>query len=91
MKKIIIPLYFLLISSCAFADMFAPRPYCNAPIKPYTFNNQWEIDRFESDVERYKLCITDFVKKQQDAIDVHSKAAQDAIDQWNSFVNRLSW
>lgn len=69
------------------ADMFAPSHACSKPIKPYQFSSQWQVDSFNDDVRRYKTCIADFVGEQQDAITRHQSAAQDAIDEWNQFVN----
>jgi hypothetical protein len=38
-------------------------------------------------VQRYKNCIQDFVDEQNQAIETHQQAADDAIDEWNRFVN----
>ena len=40
-----------------------------------------------TDVEIYKMCIEDFVEEQNEAIRMHQEAAQEAIDEWNNFVN----
>jgi len=67
--------------------MFEPSHYCSKPIKPYSFNDQWEYDQFLAEVEEFKACIDDFVQEQQDAIEVHQDAIEEAIDEWNNFVN----
>lgn len=69
------------------ADTFTPSHYCSKPYKPYEFNSKWEIDNFLSEVEDYRNCIEEFVDEQQSAIRKHQQAADDAIDEWNSFVN----
>lgn len=71
----------------AMADTFQPDHNCRKPVKPYQFTSQWEIDSFRNDVEEYKRCITEFVEEQQDSIRKHSQAADNAIEDWNSFVN----
>lgn len=77
----------LLLAGSAQADMFTPSHSCSKPYKPYRFNSELEIQRFRDDVEDYKQCINDFVEEQEDAIRRHQEAAQDAIDEWNSFVS----
>lgn len=76
-----------LTSRMVYADFFEPNHSCSKPYKPYQFNSQYEIDRFNEEVQRYKQCISDFVEKQNDAIRNHSNAADDAINDWNNFVN----
>lgn len=84
-KKLI--LIMLLLPLPIFADMFTPSPSCTKPYKPYQFNEQYEIDSYNDNVQRYKRCIQDFVDKQNKAVSKHQQAADDAIDEWNSFVN----
>jgi len=67
--------------------MFTPSHSCSKPYKPYKFNSEWDIRQFQDDVEDYKQCISDFVEEQDDAVRKHQNAAQEAIDEWNSFVN----
>jgi len=68
------------------ADMFTPSPSCSKPIKPYEFTSQWELDSFNEDVQRYKRCIRDFIDQQNKAVEAHQQAANNAIDEWNRFV-----
>jgi hypothetical protein len=75
-----------LLSSLAFADIVEPSHDCDKPDVPYEFQDQYERDEFETDVEEYKTCITDFVEEQQDAIRKHQSAADDAIEEWNAFA-----
>jgi hypothetical protein len=76
----------LLLSPLALADTIEPSHDCNQPDVPYEFQNQYERDQFRADVDEYKTCITDFVEEQQDAIRKHNSAADDAIEEWNSFA-----
>jgi hypothetical protein len=68
------------------ADIFAPSSSCYEPSKPYEFTSQWEVDSFNSEVEDYRSCINRFVEEQQEAAAAHQQAAQDAIGEWNNFV-----
>jgi len=69
------------------ADSYSPSHSCYKPSKPYEFTSQWEVDSFNDEVEMYRNCIADFVEEQQEAIRRHSQAAEEAIDEWNNFVN----
>lgn len=75
------------ITRLASADMFTPSHSCSKPYKPYEFNNQYEVDNFMSEVEWFKKCIEDFVEEQNDATRNHQSAAEEAIDEWNNYVN----
>jgi len=80
-------LFLLALSGTAKADMFTPTPSCSKPYKPYQFTDQYQVDNFNSEVESYKRCINDFVDEQNDAARKHANAAEEAINEWNSFVN----
>ncbi|MCQ4266751.1 hypothetical protein NAV28_05925 [Pseudomonas stutzeri] len=69
------------------ADSYQPSSDCSKPDKPYEFEDEWELDNFNSEVEDYKQCISDFVDEQNEAVRYHQNAAQESIDEWNSFVN----
>jgi len=69
------------------ADTFTPSNSCSQPRKPYQFDDDWEIERFKRDVESYQRCISDFVDEQNEAVRKHQDAAEEAIDEWNNFVN----
>lgn len=85
MKRILF-FAFLLLQSSAWADIWEPSHHCTKPYKPIQFTSQWELDSFNDDVRRYKRCIEEFVEEQEQAIENHQQAAEDAIDEWNSFV-----
>ena len=74
------------VSMSANADMFSPSHSCTKPYKPYEFKDQWEVDSFNDDVNRYKSCISDFVEEQNNEAQRHAEAAEEAIDEWNQYV-----
>lgn len=82
-----IGLAFCLLAIPSQADMFSPSHSCSKPFKPYEFSSRSERDLFLMEVESYKQCITDFVEEQEDAILRHREAAEEAIEEWNTFVN----
>ncbi len=40
-----------------------------------------------SSVESYKSCIKQFVDEQREAARIHQEAANEAIEEWNNFVD----
>lgn len=77
----------LVVSMPAAADSYSPSHSCRKPYKSYKFEDQWAIDRFKREVETYKQCIADFVEEQNDEVEHHREAAEEAIEEWNSYVN----
>jgi TATA-binding protein-associated factor Taf7 len=76
----------LFLTFSAQADTDDPSPSCSKPDKPNTFNSQSEVDSFNNDVQQYQRCLYDFVDEQEEAIQRHHRAANDAIGEWNNFV-----
>lgn len=77
----------LAAPTVALADTFALSHGCYKPSKPFGFTSQYEVNAFRRNVEVYRNCIMDFVEEQREAITTHQEAAQDAIDEWNWFVD----
>lgn len=71
----------------ALSDTFRPSHSCSKPYKPIQFNTEYEVEQFNMAVERYKRCINDFVEEQMDEAEKHQEAANEAIQEWNNFVN----
>lgn len=67
--------------------MFQPSHSCSKPFKPFQFTSEWDLQLFTDQVRIYRQCIQNFVDEQQEAIRVHSAAAEEAIEEWNDFVN----
>lgn len=85
-RRLLCALCLVLFVTPTRADMFAPSHGCRKPIKPYAFKTDWDVQNFRSDVDRYRRCIETFVDEQDDAIRKHRAAADDAIDDWNRYV-----
>ena len=73
-------------ASLADADSTVPSHSCHKPTKPAEIKTQQEADTFNEAVRRYKSCIEEFVRKQQDAATNHQRAATQAVTEWNEFV-----
>lgn len=88
MKKLvsIIIIMSLGISNIAFADTFQKHMYCSKPSKPYNFTSEAQYNRFVDDVNKYQICINDFVEEQNRGIKNHQKSINNAIEEWNRFV-----
>lgn len=81
---IILSVFF--VGHAVYADTFTPSQYCSKPFKPLKFNSEHDVQMYKNDVERYRQCILDFVDEQERAIENHQRAAEQAIDEWNRFV-----
>lgn len=74
------------IRTASAADLFTPSSSCIKPTKPPQFTSEWEVDQFMSRVESYKSCIRQFVDEHREAARKHQDAANEAIEEWNNFV-----
>ena len=86
-KSIVATVCALALCGAAQADTFQPSHPCSQPYKPFEFTSDWELRNFLDEVEDYRQCIEDFVEEQQDAIRKHSAAAEEAIEEWNDYVD----
>jgi hypothetical protein len=68
------------------ADSSAPSHSCRKPGKAVEIKTQQEADKFNEAVSKYKSCIEDFVRQQEDAAMIHRRAASEAVSEWNDFV-----
>ena len=75
------------ITSPAMADTFPLNHTCTPPIKPAQFNDNQQVAMFNDAVSAYKQCITTFTDEHNQAANMHRSAADDAIGEWNDFVN----
>ncbi|RUR34770.1 hypothetical protein ELY33_00895 [Vreelandella andesensis] len=86
--SVILGLLFLVVSSASFShSSWQASHSCFKPVKPYEFQSQWEANMFNNEVDVYRNCIEQFVSEQENAIQTHSGALDEAIDEWNDFVN----
>ncbi len=75
------------VSSPAFADKITPTNPCKQPSRPAKFKSDAEVNSYKEQIEAYRKCINDFVEEQNQAIEKHRAAANQAITEWNFFVN----
>jgi hypothetical protein len=82
----VITLLVVLATPLVNADTSPPTHSCRKPGKAAEVKTQDEVDKFNDAVDKYKSCIEDFVRQQQDAAMNHTRAANQAIGEWNEFV-----
>ena len=69
------------------ADAFLPEPLCFEPTQPLMFSPSSYRDRYERDVKKYELCISEFVSRQEQAILKHQKAIEQAQKMLKKYVD----
>jgi len=77
----------ILFATSVFADKITPVNSCRQPARPAKFKSEEEVNNYKAQVEAYRKCINDFVEEQNQAIEKHKAAANQAITEWNFFVN----
>jgi hypothetical protein len=68
------------------ADTLALSHTCTQPYKPAQFADNTEVAMFNESVAEYKQCIANFADEQHEAAALHRRAANQAIDAWNQYV-----
>ncbi len=76
----------ITISSLSYADLYEPVPQCYQPSKPLWFATAYYTERYEHDIRAYQTCMKAFIVKEERAIKMHQKAAQQALKSWNNFI-----
>ena len=86
--KLILSVFVLSHTNVLMADSYAPSHSCFKPKIPVESISRSEADTLNSDIDRYKQCILDFVDEQNAAMTNHQESAQSAISEWNRFVKK---
>ena len=81
-------LFICLVILAPFAAAHTPVPVhgCAMPERPPDDVDEMTWNRFLEGVERYRACISDFVRRNYAASDAHRDAANAATLDWNAFV-----
>jgi hypothetical protein len=87
LKIIFGALLLAFFSTSASADKITPTHSCKQPTRPSKFKTEVEVSNYKAQIEGYRKCINDFVEEQNQAIEKHKAAANQAITEWNFFVN----
>ncbi len=58
-----------------------PGHSCSKPYKPYQFNNQWEIDSYKNNYNRYISCMQDYIDGAYDDIRMIQRNIDNAISE----------
>ncbi len=76
------------ISVSSYADNFGPLSHCYKPTKPLWMATTYYKERYNSDVVEYQRCMKKFILAQEAAVNVHTQAAQKALETWNEFAQK---
>ena len=68
------------------ADTPVRAPNCEPPQRPNEDVEKYVWDQFLASVETYRVCISTYVERNQQASDAHRAAANQATLGWNEFV-----
>ena len=83
-KKVLI--IFLVMASITNSENFIAYKTFKKPHKPYKFNSPYEENKFFEETAVYKAQITKYIAEQQEAIERHKKAQEQAKEEWNEFA-----
>jgi hypothetical protein len=96
-KEIIVKFFliigtFILLSFSTFiqADKYVPEHLCFKPEPPLFMASPYHKKMYQKDISQYKFCIRDFIKDQEQAINIHQEAIKKATSDWNEFVEKES-
>jgi len=76
------------VSVTSYADNFEPLPHCYKPNKPLWLAAAYYKNRYNRDIEEYQRCMKAFIEDQENAIKIHTQAAQKALETWNNFAQK---
>ncbi len=74
------------VSAISYADNFEPIPHCYKPNKPLWLATAYYKNRYNYDIEEYQRCMKAFIEAQERAVQIHTQAAQKALETWNNFA-----
>ena len=77
-----------VIGSTNFGVLGYPESNCIQPMRPYS-NDEYAIDIFSSEVNRYRMCIKEYVEAAENDAKRAIEASNDAINEYNAFINSL--
>ena len=83
----LITLMMAALASPVMAERYSPSHTCIQPVKPEQFHNNGEVAMFNDAVREYKRCITKFADEHYGIATSHQGAADQAISEWNRFLN----
>ena len=83
-------LFLIITGNEVIANIVNNNLSCFKPYKPLftkdKSHNDFLINMYKLDVERYKSCIEAFIKDEDYQIEKHRESQKKAIDEWNRFI-----
>jgi len=59
---------------------------CPLPVRPGRITSQWELENYHVQLEIFERCMFEYVKDQQRQAQHHENAAQQAMQEWKSYL-----
>ena len=79
-----LPAHALIFGGTNLGFMGYPEHECMQPYKPFEFTDQFQVDQYNRDFERYIDCIKEYVENADNDIKRIQEAAEAAIDEAKS-------
>ncbi len=76
----------IILPNTVSADAFIPEPLCFEPNKPLMFSPASYRSRYDIDLKKYEVCISEFISKQEQAILKHQKSIELARKMLKKYV-----
>lgn len=73
------------LSLFSHADTYESLPHCYKPSEPLWMATSYYKKRYERDVEEYQRCMKAFIEAQENAVKIHTRAAQKAQKSHSEF------
>ncbi|HET6414311.1 MAG TPA: hypothetical protein VFG53_19840 [Anaeromyxobacter sp.] len=82
----------LLAPAATVADRIAPSHFCSShkPKRSILRSGEWDLPfgkTLRQAIGEYRDCLRDFAREQEGQAKVHQEAADQAVQEWNSYVN----
>ncbi len=78
-----------LMSATSQAHFFSEAHQCKGPLRPLEFTTEQDKQQFEQKVENYRVCLQQFINKQNAAMTKHQTAGKKAADTWSEYAQRV--
>jgi len=87
MKKLFIALL-LIVPGLSLSDGSLPSSDCERPTKPGSSASEQKWKAFYDAAQTYQACMQEFINTQKNELKRHENAVNQAVKEWNSFVEQ---
>lgn len=79
----------LLASTATHAHFFPETANCKGPVMPLEFVTELDKQEFDAKVAEYRGCLETFVGRQNEAMQKHKQAADNAAEAWKRYAETV--